>query len=519
METLDWIVCTVYMLLVLLLGWWCSRGPHTNDEYLVGSRQMNWFAIGVSLFATTFSALSFVGLPREAAYEDYHLYLAILFIPLFSAPIVAIFFIPVYHRLQLISAYEYLERRFDRRLRLIGSLLSCLYTLGWMGSMLFATGLILQAVLDLTDDQFRLALIGLGIFATMYTAVGGFKAVVWTDVIQSVVLFGGMLLVLVLTLQALPGGWTTVWEVGQQHHKFEMFDYQWDLTQRGNMYAAAAYGVFVYLAAQATAQGAVQRYVSMPTVHAARLSLVVNGVLTAGVCLVFFLVGSAMFAYYHHNAPAGTLATEAFPKLAKADQLMPYFIREELQFPGLMGTLMAGLFAAVMSSVDSGVNSMTSLVVCDWLAPDEQGGQRAISVKTSKALCGLFGALAIALSIAFSYIGGHVFDLIIAISGAMFGPLLGVFTLGMFVRRANSQGALMGMLTGAICLAWVYTTPVSGWWHGAFTCIPTFFVGLFVSWLTAAPAPEKLGILEQITPATRSPEAELPGPELAPENA
>lgn len=510
MTQIDWTFCGGYLVLVIALGWWCARRQKTNTEYFVGNRKMNWFAVGVSLFATTFSALSFVGLPREAAYEDYHLYTAILFIPLVAAPIVGWLFVPLYHRLQLISAYEYLERRFDRRLRLLGSSLACLYALGWMGSMLFATGLILQAVLHLSDQQLVGALIVLGLFTTVYTSLGGFEAVVWTDVAQAVVLFGGMLLVLLLTVARIDGGWTAVWEIGQAHQRFAMFDLDFDLSDRANFFSAAAYGVFVYIAAQATGQAAVQRYVSMPSVSAARWSLAVNGVLVAGVCLVFFLVGSALFAFYQQHPAATATAGSVFPELSREDQLTPNFIQSELRYPGLMGLLLAGLFAAVMSSIDSSANSIATLVVCDWLP------KREVSVRTTKALCAVSGLSAIVAALLVPYLGQHVFDILVTIAGAFFGPLMGVFALGMFVRRANPQGAKIGLIGGVLGLIFVAATgipaswlaseaptvvqplaawwpaKISPWWFGAFTCTPTFLVGWASSYLFPPPPPERV---------------------------
>ena len=144
----------------------------------MGGRRMHWIPIGLSIFAGTFSSLSFVGLPREAAYEDYHLYLAILFIPVVVSPIVSVVFLPIYFRLGLTSAHEYVERRFDRPLRLICSLLFMFYTIGWMGNLLRAVGVILQAIFDLSPMQTAWLLVGVGLFATFYTAMGGVKAVV-----------------------------------------------------------------------------------------------------------------------------------------------------------------------------------------------------------------------------------------------------------------------------------------------------------------------------------------------------
>src|SRR5438552_1736141 len=153
MGFLDWLICLTAVVLMIAQGWWVSGAQKTKDDYFVGGRHMNWFAVGLSMFAATFSPLSFVGLPREAAYDNYHLYLAILFIPLVVAPLAGWLFVPLYHRLQLTSAYEYLELRFDRRLRRCGSFLMGLYLVAWMGSMLYAVGLIVQVALGLGETE------------------------------------------------------------------------------------------------------------------------------------------------------------------------------------------------------------------------------------------------------------------------------------------------------------------------------------------------------------------------------
>src|SRR5262249_14625225 len=178
MGILDWILSIGAVVLMFAQGWWFSRSQKTTEDYFVGGRRMNWLAVGLAMFATTFSPLSFVGLPREAAYDNYHLYLAILFIPLFVVPLAGWLFIPLYHRLKLTSAYEYLELRFDWRLRRAGSLLFGLYTLGWMGSMLYATGLIVQAALGVGEAERIVTMIVLGAVTAAYTTVGGFKATV-----------------------------------------------------------------------------------------------------------------------------------------------------------------------------------------------------------------------------------------------------------------------------------------------------------------------------------------------------
>lgn len=466
LSTLDWTMFAAYLVVVLALGLKFAGEQHSNEDYFLGGRAMNWLPVGLSMFATTFSSLSFVGLPREAAFADYHLYLAILFIPLFVTPILWIWFVPLYHRLRVTSPYEYMELRFNRSVRRLCSALSIVYTIGWMGSMLFAVGVILQAVLDLSPQQLRWTLIGVGLLATLYTAVGGIKAVIWTDVLQSIALGGGMLAVLLLAIGKIDGGWDTVWHIGNAESKFKMFDMRFDLTHRANFFSAAAYGIFVYLPAKAISLGTVQRYVSLPTIAAARRCVAVNAVMVAGICLLFSVVGSVLFVFYHQPGASG------FPALASEDQLLPIFVVTEIPYYGLTGLLVAGLFAAAMSSIDSGINSLTMTVVIDWMQGHHPG------VTFSRWLCAGFGVLTITASLLVPVLGKNVFDIIIKISGALFGPMLGLYLLAMWSRRATSAGAWIGFFFGAVTLTIVWTmTDVSHWWYGAFTCLPTLAAG------------------------------------------
>ncbi len=470
LTTLDWTLFVLYLVVVLALGLKFAGEQRSNEDYFLGGRAMNWLPVGLSLFATTFSSLSFVGLPREAAFADYHLYLAILYIPLFVSPIIWIWFVPLYHRLQVTSPYEYMELRFDRSVRRLCSVLSIVYTIGWMGSMLFAVGIILQAVLDLSPDQLRLTLIGVGLLATLYTALGGVKAVIWTDVLQTITLGGGMTVVLLMAVAKIDGGWDTVWQVGTSEQKFRMFDMRFDLTHRANFFSAAAFGIFVYLPAKAISLGTVQRFVSLPSVSAARRCVVVNAVMAAAICLLFFVVGTVLFVFYNQPGAPG------FPHLESEDQLLPVFVVTEIPRFGLTGLLVAGLFAAAMSSIDSGINSLTLTIVIDWMQGRHPG------VRFSRWLCTGFGFLTIVASLLVPVLGRNVFDIVIKISGALFGPMLGLFLLAMWCRKANSIGAWIGFVSGAAVLIIIWSeTEVSHWWYGAFTCVPTLVVGWICS--------------------------------------
>jgi len=232
-NTVDWTIFLVYLAVVFGIGVSFARRQADNDEYFVGGRGMNWFAVGVSLFATAFSSLSFVALPKAGAYSNYHLLVTYLCIPFVITPLLAWLFVPIYFRLGVTSVYEYLQVRFNEAMRRLGSVLFALYAIGWMGSMVYATGLVLKAVLQLDDAQFTWTLVAVGLFATFYTAVGGIRAVIWTDVLQAATLGGGMVLVLVLAVHKIDGGMATIVHLGMEHDKFQMFDMSLDLTRAG----------------------------------------------------------------------------------------------------------------------------------------------------------------------------------------------------------------------------------------------------------------------------------------------
>ena len=508
LSVFDWAICFGYLIVVLGLGLRFAGQQHTNEDFFVGGRRMHWLPIGLSLFAGTFSSLSFVGLPSEAAYHDYHLYLSILFIPFVVSPIIAWMFLPLYFRLGLTSAYEYVEHRFNRRLRLFCSILFIVYTIGWMGNLLNAVGVILEAVFELSPYQTAMLLIAVGLFATLYTTLGGVKAVVWTDMLQAVALGGGMIFVLWFTLSRIDGGWAAVWKAGHQHGRFEMFRTAFDANE-GNVYAACAFGFFVYLTGHAVNFTAVQRYMSMPDLAAARWSLVVNGVAATLVCGLFFAVGSCLFAFYQQQGAGiegtGVNAVDRLPDIetdtasspdaamtlyaqlreeGDEDQLLPRFVMKEIPVSGLMGLLLAGLFAAAMSSVDSGINSMTASIACDWMPG------REMKLWQTRLLCLCFGVTAVITAVTFYFQGGNVFPLIMKIAGMFFGLMLAVFLLGMLVPWANTFGVTIGLICGHVALVLTFYLGISHWWFGAITCVPTFVVGAIASRLVMGTAGE-----------------------------
>jgi SSS family transporter len=480
LSLIDWCFCAAYLVLVFGLAFRSTKGQQNNEDYFLGGRKMNWFLVGISMFATSFSSISFLGLPQRGAYQDFSFYLTILFIPFVITPILWWIFVPMFVRLKVSSGYEYLGRRFGLPAQKIGSGLYCVYAIGWMGTMLYAIALTLQTVMGLTHAQYYFMLIGIGIFATLYTVMGGLKAVIWTDVLQAVVLGGAIIGVILLAISHIDGGWSAFWAIASEHNKFQMFHLDSDLlapenfTGRNTVFTAAAFGLFMYLPGYAVSQNMIQRYVCTGSLARGRGVVLLNALINTGMGLLFLLVGTALFAFY--NQTGGVGLPVAGVAIAKEDQILPYFTATQFSGVGLVGLILAGLFAAAMSTIDSGINGVTSVIVYDWLSGKE------LALRTSRILTAILGIVVIGAAILVPVLGDTVFDIITTIAGTSLGMLLAIYLLGMFMPRVNLQGVLTGLAAGLICLAliWIFMD-IPKWWFGAFTIVPVFFVGAIAS--------------------------------------
>ncbi|MCE5250357.1 sodium/solute symporter [bacterium] len=481
LSLIDWIIFIGYLVTIFGIGVYFTKRQKSNEDYFVGGRKMNWIAVGISLFATSFSSISFLAYPREGAYEDYHLFLTLLFIPFVIVPLLWFIYVPLFRRHNLVSIYEYLEIRFNRPMRRLGTLLFAGYAIGWMGSMLYGMGLIMQSVMGLTEAQMVWMLIGIGMVAVVYTTLGGVEAVVWSDVLQTIILGGCMFIVLYLAQHHIEGGFLKVITYGSEHNKFRMFNMHLDLHERRNFFSACAFALFMYLPGYTVAQTTAQRYVSTRNLAEARLSLLISGIVSTVVCLTFFLVGTTLYVFYNKPGAAG------FPELFREDQLLPHFVATVIPSAGLVGLLLAGLFAAAMSTIDSGINSLTAVIVYDWLSG------RDIGVATSRFLSGFFGVLVIAAALVAPYLGEHLLEIIAKITGTFLGLLLGIFILGMFVPGANAGGSCIGFIAGALALYMVWTwTSLPHWWYGGVTIFTTVIVGIPASRFFEKPTAEQL---------------------------
>jgi Na+/proline symporter len=350
-----------------------------------------------------------------------------------------------------------------------------------MGTMLYAVALTLQIVMGLSNTQFYFILIGTGAFATVYTVMGGLKAVIWTDVLQAVVLGGAIIAVLLLAISRIEGGWSGFLSIASQNSKFKMFHLNpkilspENFTAPNTVFTAAAYGLFMYLPGYAVSQNMIQRYVCAGTLDGGRRMVLLSAVINTALGFVFLLVGTALFAFYSRPGGPGLPAT-AGAEIVSEDQILPYFVSTQFPGIGLVGIILAGLFAAAMSTIDSGINGVTSVIVYDWLSG------KKLPLRVSRILTTILGVIVIAAAILAEFIAKSVIDIIMVIAGTSLGMLLAIYLLGMLMPHTNLPGVLIGFAAGLICLAFVWIfTDIPKWWFGAFTIVPTFIAGVIAS--------------------------------------
>jgi Na+/proline symporter len=291
---------------------------------------------------------------------------------------------------------------------------------------------------------------------------------------------GAIVAVMFLAVGRIDGGWSGFWAIATEHNKFQMFHLNANLlasenfTARNTVFTAAAFGLFMYLPGYAVSQNMIQRYVCAGSLAKGRGVVVLSAVINAGLGLLFLLVGTALFAFF--SQPGGVGLPAAGVEIAKEDQILPYFVAKQLPGVGLVGLILAGLFAAAMSTIDSGINGVTSVIVYDWLSGKE------LPIRVGRILTTVLGIVVIGAAILVPVLGDTVFGIITAIAGTSLGMLLAIYLLGMLIPHTNLPGVLIGLAVGLVCLAlvWVFTD-VPKWWFGAFTIVPTFIVGAMAS--------------------------------------
>ncbi len=474
--TINFVVVTVYFLILAGMGLYFWNRGKSDTDYFLARRRIPWWAAGISIFGTQLSAITFMAIPAKAYATDWVYFLGQIAI-LLVAPIVVYLYLPFFRRLQITTAYEFLEQRFSVAVRLFGSLAFVLLQLGRMGVVIFLPALALSAV---TGFNLYLAILLMGLLSTFYTALGGMEAVIWSDVMQVIVLLGGALLSLIILVMNIEGGASGLIEVAASENKFHMLTWSWDATTTA-VWVVLGGSIFSNLIPYTADQTVVQRYLTTKTEKLAARSVWTNAALTIPGSLLFFSVGTALFVFYQQHA--GALE----PSLS-TDAIFPLFIVQQLP-QGISGLLIAGIFAAAMSSLDSSLNSAVAALVCDFYKRFKPHSTAPVRLRLAKWLTVGLGFLATAIGLLMATIEiASLFDFFLELLGLLGSSLAGLFALGIFTRRAHSTGALIGACTSAVVLYLVSAfTTIHFFLYASIGILTCFVVGYIMSNLLPNP--------------------------------
>ncbi|XP_026195204.1 solute carrier family 5 member 6 [Anabas testudineus] len=417
----------------------------TTQEFLMADRSMRCLPVSLSLIASFQSAVAIIGVPAEI-YTHGTQYWFIGCAYVLGLLIPAHVFIPVLYRLRLSSAYQYLELRFSKAVRICGTLTFIFQMVIYMGVCVYTPAFALNAV---TGFELWGAVLATGLVCTVYTTMGGLKAVIWTDVFQTIVMFAGQLAVIVVGVHQT-GGVSEVWRKVWEGNRISALDLNPDPTERHTFWTLAVGGVFLMLSLYGVNQAQVQRYLSARTEkEAVRSCYMVFPSLQLALALSC-VMGLVMFARYCGEDPSDKLGTSS------RDAMVIYFVMDMLQgLPGLPGLFVACLFSAALSTISSAFNSLATVTMEDLIKPHFPAMSEARATLLSKVLAMSYGLVCLAMAYLTHLMGDSVLQVALKIFGMVGGPILGLFCLGMFFPWANSVGAVTGLGTGLSVSFWI----------------------------------------------------------------
>lgn len=439
LKAFDITVIVLYFCSLAFIGWYFSRNQNTSDDYFRGGGRIPWFVVGLSIFGTALSAITFMAIPAKAYATDWSYLLFNAGIVL-CVPVIVLLFIPFYRRLNVTTAYEYLEARFNAVVRILCSIAFILFQIGRMGVVLLLPSIALNVV---TGFDIFLCIALMGLLSLAYTLMGGIEAVAWTEALQVVVLLGAAVAVLVTVALQLPEGVGASLAAASGAGKFDLGSLAFDLRQP-TMWTVLIATLFTNITTYGTDQTIVQRYLTTSTEREARKGVYVNAALTIPATILFFLVGTALWAFYRHFPEQLSMS------VTDSDAILPWYMSTQLP-AGLLGLVIAGLFAAAMSTLSSSMNSAATAFVTDiWrkLRPGRDGARMLRVARLSTLVLGVVG-VGFALMMA-SWEIKSLWDEFSKILGILLGGLGGLFLLGLLTRRANSFGALCGIAASVV---------------------------------------------------------------------
>lgn len=468
-SALNSLVLALYLGALLAVGAWFSRRQKSTEDYFLAGRRMPWLVVAMSMYASLTSAVTYMGLPATAYQENVSL-LVVSIVTLLVAPVLVTVFYPLYRRLGITTSYEYIGNRFGRGARFAASALFILARLGWLGTVVYAPSLALSVV---TGIPLWAAILLMGAVATLYTALGGIAADIWTDVLQFVIMVAGAAWLAIALIRGTPGGVSGILETAGAAGRLAVFEPRISLFRMSGFMVAVTF-FFQLMQDYGTDQTTVQRLMTTRDLRGTKLAIVFNAVTDFFLIGLLLFIGIGMFAYYR-----------AFPALLPenlpGDRVLAYYIIHALP-DGVSGLLITAIFAAAMSSMDSGISSLSTVIVHDIVRPlRSQPAPDEHDLRLARRL--VLGLGALSTGVAF-YVSSfrHVIEAYSTIISLFSGPVLALFLMGLLTRRATFAGWAVGCAVAIPATLWIqYVVKVHWIYYFPFAFGLTFLVGLAAS--------------------------------------
>jgi solute:Na+ symporter, SSS family len=475
LDHLDLVIIGLYLIGITLFGLHFRKRQRTLRDYFLADRNIPWWAISLSIVAAETSTLTIISIPG-LAYDTNFGFLQVVLGYAVGRIIISFVLLPQYFRGELFTAYELIERRFGGKLRSLTAGLFLVTRAAAEGVRVYAVSIVVTIALG-TGEIASIAIIT--VLTLIYTFEGGLAAVIWTDVVQTFIYIGGTFVGVFTILHLVPGGWPVIHSFAASAGKFHMFDFSWNFWKPYTFWAGLIGGTFLTTASHGTDQLIVQRLLAAKSEKQSVAALLSSAVMIFLQFALFLLVGVMLFAYY--QVPSS--------HFGKADRIYPSFIVNRMPH-GISGLLVAAILAAAMSNLSAALNSLSSSSILDFYlrrktpntkAEDSQAEDRR-KMRLSRISTVFWAMILFALAVLSLREVGHVVEVGLQIASVAYGALLGVFLLGVLTRRANQNGAMIGMLCGfsVELYLWLWTQVPWTWWVAIGTTV-TFVLGYIAS--------------------------------------
>lgn len=473
-KTLDYIIIVVFLIGSALFGILIGGKQKTVKDYFLGSKEIPWWAVCFSIVAAETSTLTFISIPGLAYLTNLN-FLQVTFGYLIGRILVAAILLPAFSKGDLLTAYTFLENRFGGKTRSFASIVFLFTRTAADGVRLFATAIPLKLMLNI---DYPLAIAIIAVITLVYTYTGGMKGVIWVDVILMFIYLGGAVLSAIYLLNLIPGGWSAVTSAALAENKLSIINVGFEngirefFNQPYTLLGGLIGGAFLSMASHGTDQLIVQRLLSTKNLQDGRKAIIGSGVIVIIQFAIFLLVGVMLYAFY------GKLAV-------KSDEIFPMFIINVLP-AGISGIIVAGLFAAAMSTLAGSMTSLASSTMNDLFMPFfGRNFDAQKQLKISRMFTIFWAAMLVLSAILFMESSRAVVEIALSIASFTYGGLLGTFLLGILNKKAKQEDALAGFVAGIFIMISVISLKLVAWtWYTIIGVIATILIGSLLNKLS-----------------------------------